>query len=98
MTPTPLQWLVILWFVLSVGSVVFGRMIFAWWIWKRGAKLNFFWIGTPGYLEAVYARRCRDEGRSSYLGMILLIASMINVALASTVFVLLVARVVPRVG
>jgi len=70
MTPTAVQWLVTLWFALSVGSVVFGRLIFAWWIWRRdGAKLNSFWIGTPGYLEAVYASWCRAEGRSSRLGM-----------------------------
>jgi len=92
MTPTTVQWLVIVWFVLSGVAVVLGRLIFGWWIWKRGARLNSFFLGTPGYLEVVYARWCRDHGRSSRTGMLLLVGSLISAVLASVAFVALVAR------
>ncbi len=92
MTPTTVQWFVIIWFALSGITVVLGRFIFAWRIWKRGARLNSFWIGTPGYLEVVYARWCRGQGRSPRTGVLVLVGSLINAVLASVAFVALVAQ------
>jgi len=91
MALTLLQWFVVIWFMLSGGAVVSGRLIFGWWIWKHGARLNSFWLGTPGYLEVAYARWCRGQGRSSRMGVLVLVGSLVNAVLASLAFVELVA-------
>jgi hypothetical protein len=92
MPPTTVQLVVAIWFGLSVIAATFGRLIFALWIWRQGARFRFFWMGTPGYLEVVYASWCRGRGRSSRAGMLMLVGSVINVTLASVAFIQLVAQ------
>jgi hypothetical protein len=96
MTPTSIQWLVITWFAVSGFAAVLGRFTFGWWIWKRGARLDSLWIATPGYLEVVYTRWCREQGRSPRTGIVVLVGSLINAALAIAAFFVVVVQAVPR--
>src|SRR5208283_5843880 len=61
--PNTYEIFVIIWFVVSGVIAVLGTPIFWLWLLRRGAGPSFFWAGTPGYLEYVYVKWCRTQGR-----------------------------------
>jgi len=52
------HWFVFIWYGLSFVSVVLGRVVFAWSLERRGAKVQSLWLGMPGYVESVYREWC----------------------------------------
>jgi hypothetical protein len=87
MAMTVLQWLVIGWFVLSVLTVMLGRLVFALWLESQGGKVGWFWVGRPGYLESVYRDWSSARGRSARAGLIFLYGSLVSAAVATPAFV-----------
>jgi hypothetical protein len=57
--------LIPLWFSASAVIEIVGGIILWCWLHRRGIELIFMLTGTPGYLELVYLRYCRNQGRSS---------------------------------
>jgi len=82
--------IIFIWFASSVLIAVVGN--FAFWIWlrRRGIKLIFGLVGTPGYLDYVYLKWCREQGRSGKAIIILRVLSVSNVIAAGIVFILYV--------
>jgi hypothetical protein len=80
--------LIPLWFSASAVIEIVGGIILWCWLHRRGIELIFMLTGTPGYLELVYLRYCRNQGRSSKRVLIFRLISLINVVIAGIYFIL----------
>ena len=79
---------VTIWFIISVLLAVFGNICFLFWLRNRKIKINYMWAGTPGYLESIYFKWCR-ENKHPFNNAIIFsrIISFINVFIASVLFI-----------
>lgn len=92
-SPSTAEIVIMVWFVASVLITVIGT--FGFWIWllRRGVKLLFMWVGTPGYLEYAYLKWCRNQGCPPNKFLVSFRAiSVINVIIAAAFFIVNVLR------
>jgi hypothetical protein len=82
---------VVVWFAsAAVIELATHFVLLGWLIWRK-VPLRFLSIGVPGYLEAAYAKRCREEGRSPRRVLLLKRLSLVNMILAAAAFIPLAA-------
>ena|SRR5690242_10206349 len=87
------QWVAILWFALSVMSLVGENFVFYLWLRRVGVPLSFVWSGIPGYLDARYIQWCKEHGRPPWRGRILVRrVLLLNAVAAAIVFWLVAGR------
>jgi hypothetical protein len=89
-----LKGIVLSWFVFSIVLELVTGFILETWLRQQGAKLNFFLLAIPGYLDGEYMKWCRSHGRSHrfvYFGRKALLGNAIT-ASAVTVLVLALRR------
>jgi hypothetical protein len=55
---------VTIWFACSVAVPVIANAILYFWLRWKGVSMVFAFAGTPGYLDVVYARWCREHQKS----------------------------------
>lgn len=54
---------IMFWFCLAVVLEIGSSMALRWFLRRRGVYVSPMLYGVPGYLEWLYARWCRTEGR-----------------------------------
>jgi hypothetical protein len=75
------------WFSASVFVEVASNVVFYWWLKRKGLPVRFIWAGTPGYLDAHYAKWCQQNGASPRKLLVLRWTGLANMILAAIVFI-----------
>ena len=82
--PSTAEFLIFLWFAVSVFIAVVGTFVFWFGLRRRGVRLVFGLTGIPGYMEIAYIEWCRTRGRRPNISMLVFRgASIINVIVAA---------------
>lgn len=71
------------WFSSAVLIQVGGTALLLRWLRRHGATVLTGFAGTPGYLEVVYLRLCRVEGRHPTKLLAFRVASVVNLIAAA---------------
>lgn len=64
--------LVNLWFLGSILAYFIVDALLRKFLKRQDATLTFFWVGTPGYLDMLYAKWCIEHKTLSYIPVIVL--------------------------
>lgn len=56
------QWVIVIWFIISVLAGVSWNYGFYLWLRRKGIKMTFIWTGTPEYKEHVYRKWSKARG------------------------------------
>ena len=82
------EYVIPIWFVLSVLLYVLSGVILGLWLWrKRYVKLSSAFAGLPGYLEAAYIKYCKENNRPYKLLIAMRVIFTINVIFAGISFI-----------
>ena len=84
---TTVQLILVFWFASAVAIAVLGNFVFLLWLQKRGVRLFLGLAGTPGYLDYIYIRWCKTQGRSPKFILYLRCLSFVNVIAATVVVI-----------
>jgi len=74
-----------LWFASGVIIAVIQNFVFMYWLKKQGVRFNFGLAGTPGYLDCIYVKWCKSQGRSPKRILLLRVLCLANAILAAIV-------------
>jgi hypothetical protein len=81
-----------IWFACSVAVPVFANAILYFWLRQKGVSIIFAFSGTPGYLDVLYARWCRERQRSPARILWFRAIALLNVVIAAWAFYIYVAH------
>ena len=76
-----------LWFCSAIFIAVIQNIIFMHWLKKQGVRMFFGLAGTPGYLDYIYWKWCKSQGRSPKRILILRALCVANAILAAIVVI-----------
>ncbi len=82
-----MQGIVTVWFALSVLVEVVGNVALYLWLRRRQVRMIIGLAGLHGYLDLLYARWCREHGRSAARVLWLRRGSLANMVAAAIVFI-----------
>jgi len=83
------QQLVSFWFLVSIGALIVGRLIILNSLAKAGQRIDWFWSGTPGYLEKLLWAGRGEAGRTGGMSRFLL-GLTLNVIASALAFIFMV--------
>jgi hypothetical protein len=72
---------------------VIANAILYLWLRRKGVSMVFTWSGTPGYLDVLYARWCREHQKSPAGILWFRAIALVNLVIAAWTFYV---RVAPR--
>ena len=82
-----------IWFACSVAVAVIANAILYFWLRWKGVSMIFGLGGTPGYLDFLYARWCREHQKSAAGLLWFRAIALLNLIIAAWAFYF---YVVPR--
>ena len=82
---------VVIWFACSVAVPVIANAILYFWLRQKGVPTIFALSGTPGYLDVVYARWCREHQKSAAGILWFRAIALLNLVIAAWTFYVYVA-------
>ena len=82
-----LKLFITIWGVLSVLISVTTNEMFSRWLVKRGLPVRFLLSGTPGYLDGLYTKWCREHGQSPNRILMLRKIQLINMIIVAIAFI-----------
>jgi hypothetical protein len=82
---------VTIWFACSVAVPVIANAILYFWLRQKGVSMVFAWTGTPGYLDVLYARWCREHQKSPAGILWFRAIALLNLVIAAWTFYVYVA-------
>jgi hypothetical protein len=69
-----------------LGASVFLAVLLQTFLWfflrRRGVPLDFFYIGTPGYLDVKYINWCRQNEKSYFVVIVLRVVLLLSIIIA----------------
>ena len=75
-----------IWFACSVAVPVIANAILYFWLRQKGVSMIFALSGTPGYLDVLYARWCREHQKSAAGILWFRAISLLNLVIAAWTF------------
>jgi len=82
---------VTIWFACSVAVPVIADAMLDFWLRQKGVSMVFAWTGTPGYLDVLYARWCREHQKSPAGILWFRAIALLNLVIAAWTFYVYVA-------
>jgi hypothetical protein len=80
-----------IWFACSVAVPVIANAILYFWLRQKGVSMVFALSGTPGYLDVLYARWCREHQKSPAGILWFRAIALLNLVIAAWIFYVYVA-------
>jgi hypothetical protein len=78
-----IQALLGLWFTVSLLLCIAGNFVIVRFLGRRGLKTKFVLISTPGYLDILYVKWCKENNKSYAVVVALRILLFLSVVLAA---------------